>query len=100
VEKQGEATMAFEIGDAVWFRCGASVRQGAVTKVLRDGSLVWGYRVLPDVRTKTDTERGEVRSEYGLFARPAQREKLIAALLDDADMLASWAQRLAEEVDA
>jgi hypothetical protein len=85
------------VGDAVWFRVGANVRTGTINQVLEDASRVWGYRVMPDVPCRGDGESGHVQGAHALFAKPADRERLIRALVDDMDALSDWVGKLSEE---
>jgi hypothetical protein len=90
--------MSLKVGDAVWFRQGMAVRNGTIVEILGESAgIAWGLRVQPDVRTRSDGERGFALSEHSVFARPQQRERLIRSLMDDMDMLGYHAQKLADE---
>jgi len=80
----------FTINQEVWvYYPGQQPQEGIITEILE-----WGIRV----KTDEDVAGNSIHSQFRIYRRPQEREKLIGQLLDDAADLLRYARKLESEV--
>jgi len=79
----------FTINQEVWvYYPGQQPQEGMITEILE-----WGIRV----KTDEDAAGNSIHSQFRIYPRPQERDKLIAQLLDDAADLLRYAKDLKKD---